>query len=154
MAGADSASSSGQLAVEWAGVNAQTFSAPAEARWCRRDTLLEVVAARSDTGVGLVFTFQDSLRVGQHPVASSAVGANWRPAGLAALRWVNDTAVRGFEANQGSLEITSVGPEGISGTVDVRLKHLDTSDTVRLRGRFDGVPVWPAADSMCGRIRA
>jgi len=146
--------SGGRLEVQWAGVSSRRFAGSAQAYLCRRDTLLEVLAARADTGVGLVFVLEDSLRPGQYPVTSSAVGATWRPAGLAAIRWVNDTAVQGLEANQGQLILTEVTSAGVSGTVDVRLKHLDTPDTVRMTGRFDAVAVQPAPDSVCGRIKS
>jgi hypothetical protein len=108
------------------------------------------VASRADTGVGLALAMQDSLRPGQHPVVSSAVPVDWRPMALAAIRWVNDTAVRGFEGNSGNVVITAVGPDGVFGTIDLRLKHLNTSDTIRMTGRFSSVQVVPG-DTLCGR---
>ena len=141
-----------QLAVEWKGVVARSFAAPAEATWCARDSLLEILAVRADTGVGLVLVVQDSLRPGQHPVVSAALKVTWRPVALASIRWVNDSGVRGFEGNAGSVTVTEAGPAGVAGTLDVRLKHLDTSDTVRMTGRFHAAAITPA-DSICGRPR-
>ncbi|MFN0177884.1 MAG: hypothetical protein ACKVZ0_03725 [Gemmatimonadales bacterium] len=148
--GPDAVGPSSQLTVEWKGAVNRTFTAPAEGRWCARDRLLEIVASQADTGVGLALAMLDSLRPGQHPVVSSAVPVDWRPMALAAVRWVNDTAVRGFEGNSGGVVVTTVGPDGVSGTIDLRLKHHNTPDTIRMTGRFSSVPVGPS-DTLCGR---
>ena len=124
---------------------------PAVASWCRTDSLLEVLAARHDTGVGFAVIAQDSVRVAQYPVVSAAVQASWRPLGNAALRVANDSALRGYDATSGLINVTSVADGAVSGTLDLRLKQADTPDTVRMGGKFTRLRIVPAP-AQCGRV--
>lgn len=141
----------GTLAVTWAGASKGRFVTLAAASWCRTDSLLEVLATRHDTGVGFAVIAQDSVRVAQYPVVSAAVQANWRPLGNAALRVATDSALRGYEATSGLINVTNVADGTISGTLDVRLKQADTPDTVRMGGRFTRLKITPA-QGPCGRV--
>ena len=58
----------GTLVVAWTGSFAGRFSAPAEARWCPGDTLVEITAVRHDTAVGLTIAPADTVRAGAYPV--------------------------------------------------------------------------------------
>src|SRR2546422_763402 len=71
----------GQLMAEWKDSAGRVvhWSAPAEARWCARDTLLEITALRNDSGVGLAVFARDSLRAEGYPVFQSGLFAPWRP---------------------------------------------------------------------------
>lgn len=138
------------VAVEWAGVVRGKLVAVAAGTWCQADSLLEISAIRGDSGFGIALIEPDSVRPGQHPVVAPSVPVPWRPMALAALRWVTDTAVKGFEANSGNVVITAVVNREVSGTINVRLKQTDTNDTVRLTGRFTKVP-WTSAVGSCGR---
>lgn len=142
------------MAVSWNGGAARgRFVAPASAAWCRTDSLLEVLAARHDTGMGLTIIAQDSIRVAQYPVVSPAVEATWRPLGRGALRVATDSTLRGYQATSGLISITAVTDSAITGTIDLRLKQFDGADTVRLGGKFTRIRIHPIP-TQCGRIKS
>lgn len=141
----------GTVAVTWAGSAKGRFAAPAAALWCRTDSLLEVLATRHDTGVGFTVIAQDSVRVAQYPVVSAAVQANWRPLGYAALRVATDSALRGYEATSGLINVTGLADGTVTGTLDLRLKRADGPDTVRIGGKFTRLRI-VSAQGPCGRV--
>lgn len=141
----------GTLSVTWAGVTAGSLSAPATASWCAPDSLLEVVAVRGDTGVGFSLLVEDTVRVAQYPVLSGAMAVDWRPLAMAALRWASDTALHGFEGNDGKVEVTGASEGTVAGTLDLMLRVNDGTDTLRMTGEFRNVPIRPATGA-CGRI--
>jgi hypothetical protein len=141
----------GQLTAEWqeAGTAAR-FSAPAEARWCVRDSSLEILAVRNDTGVGLALYARDSLRAEPYLVVPSAVYTQGRPLATGALRLVDRARLRGFESTGGRVEVSTGGSQRVSGRFTLRVKVATAADSLELSGRFDGLTVEPAA-AQCGR---
>jgi hypothetical protein len=115
------------------------------------DSLLEVLAVRGDSGFGFALAVPDSIRAISHPVIAPSMSVSWRPLAVAALRWVTDTAVRGFEATGGTIAVTEVTAAGVSGSLDLRLRRIDAADTVRLTGTFDRV-LPKLAEGSCGRL--
>ena len=138
------------MSVQWTGADTGRFSTTAEARWCARDTLLEVVAARNDTAVGLSLIAQDSLRAGGYPVSHSDVYAPWRPRADAAVRWLDSTNLRHFGGARGQVTITEGGARRVSGTLDIGLRASSGRDSIHLTGSFSGVAI-AAASTFCGR---
>jgi hypothetical protein len=138
------------MSVQWTGSDTGRFSAVAEARWCARDTLLEVVATQHDTAIGLSLIAQDSLRTGGYPVYHSDVYAPWRPQAGAAVRWLDSTDLRHFGGAQGQVTVTEGGSRLVSGTLDIGLRASPGRDSLHLTGSFSGVPITPAGAS-CGR---
>ncbi|MEZ4457068.1 MAG: hypothetical protein R2882_11050 [Gemmatimonadales bacterium] len=141
----------GRLSVEWAGSATGSFAAPAQASWCARDSLLEVLAIRGDTGIAMSVLVTDSIQPARHPVLSPAIKVDWRPLALVAVRWASDTALKGFEATSGNLSLLESPAGTVAGTVEVTMKRNEAADTLRLTGNFDGVPVTPAV-GQCGRV--
>ncbi len=142
----------GSLAVQWTGFARGSFAAPARATWCPADSLLEVLAVRGDSGFGFALAVADSVRPSPHPVVAPSVVVSWRPLAIAALRWASDTAVGGYEANSGNIEVTEKVAAGVSGTIDLRLKLPESIDTIRLQGTFRRVAIEPASGA-CGRMQ-
>src|ERR1041385_4838433 len=140
----------GSLSVAWTGTLPGRFSAPAEARWCPGDTLVEISAVRHDTAVGLTIAPVDSVRAGAYPVYAAAGFVPVRPQGGAALRWLAEVVVMPFEAERGMVTVTEGGTRRISGTIDVHLKRPGSADSVRLTGGFIRVALKPAT-APCGR---
>jgi hypothetical protein len=138
------------MAVRWTGADTGRFSAPAEARWCARDTLVEVVAARNDTAFGLSLIAQDSLRAGSYPVFHTDVYAPWRPQAGAAIRWLDSTDLRHFGGASGQVTVTEGGARLVSGTLDIGLQASTGRDSIHLTGSFSAVPIAPA-NPLCGR---
>lgn len=126
------------------------FSAPADARWCVRDTSLEILAVRNDTAVGLALYARDSLRAEAYPVVLAAMFVPSRPQASAALRLALAAELKGFESSGGQVVVTAGGSRRVSGTFEARLRHSVGTDSLHLTGRFDRLAVQPAAPS-CGR---
>lgn len=141
----------GRLELRWNDSTAEArFSAPAEARWCIRDTLLEILAVSHDTAVGIALFVKDSLRVEALPVFRAELFAPWRPQATAAVRVAVPTAVRGYQSMWGRVEVTQRSNNRVSGTVDLHVKLSSGPDSLHLTGRFAGLEVLPAA-AWCGR---
>jgi hypothetical protein len=141
---------SGSLSVEWTGSSRGRFSAPATARWCAMDSLLEVLAVRNDTAFGVALMAQDSVRAGAYPVHEIRPFTPGRPQASAALRWLTDVALKGYEAFGGAVTVTEGGGRLVSGTIEVRLRVPAGADTLHLTGSFQRIPIGPATGS-CGR---
>jgi hypothetical protein len=142
----------GLLTVRWTGTHEGSFTAPASGRWCQSDSLIEIIAARADTGVGLVLLGQDSVREGQYPVFPSRVFIPTRPQANASVRWLGRDQVLGFVGKGGQLSLTETG-ERLTGRVEASLKlYQETAtDTIRMIGEFTRIPVRTAAPP-CGRL--
>jgi hypothetical protein len=142
----------GLLTVRWSGSHEGSFTAPAAGRWCQTDSLIEILAARADTGIGLVLLVQDSVRAGQYPVFPTRVFIPSRPQAHAVARWLGQNRVLGFEGSGGQLTLTEAG-ERLTGRVEATLKLVQASapDTVRMVGEFTRIPV-STATPPCGRL--
>ena len=126
------------------------FSAPAEARWCVRDTLLEILAVSHDSAVGIALFVRDSLRVEALPVFRAELFAPWRPQATAAVRLVSPNGIQGYQSVWGQVEVTQRSSNRVSGTLDLHVKLSNGPDSLHLTGRFAGLEVLPAT-SWCGR---
>jgi len=140
----------GDLSVQWTGSHTGRFSAPAEAHWCIRDSLLDVVATRNDTAIGLSLIAVDSLRTGGYPVFHTEVYTPWRPQAGVAMRWLDSTELRHFGGARGQVTVSEGGSRRVSGTLEVGLGAASGRDTLHLTGSFRGVPIAPARPA-CGR---
>ena len=123
---------------------------PAEARWCARDTMLELIAARNDTAFGLALYARDSLRAEGYPVFQSGVFAPWRPQAGAALRFVGGATLFGYESTWGRVVVSAADSGAISGTLDLHVKNFSGPDSLHVTGKFDRVAILPAPPT-CGR---
>jgi hypothetical protein len=142
----------GLLTVRWTGSYEGSFTAPATGRWCQTDSLVEILAARADTGIGLVLLAQDSVRTGLYPVFPTRVFIPSRPQAQAVARWLGKSQILGFEGKGGQLTLTEAG-ERLTGRVEATLKLFQASatDTVRMVGEFTRIPV-SMATPPCGRV--
>jgi hypothetical protein len=140
----------GTISVDWTGKLRGSFTASAVARWCAADTLLEVIAVRNDTAVGLSLIARDSVRAEAYVMNETSDYAPVRPYAGLALRFLNNTNLYGFESLGGQVTLTQGGTV-ISGTIEgVRLRPVSSTDTLRLKGSFDRIPIVPA-EGLCGR---
>lgn len=149
---ADSAerASEGVISVRWTGNSTGAFSAPVVARWCAADTLLEVIAVRNDTAVGLSLIVLDSVRPGVYQVSPTRDFTPVRPQAGAALRWLDAFDLRGYDAKGGQITVSASGPKGVSGTFDIQLQPITGTDSLRLTGSFERLPIRPTPPP-CGR---
>ena len=142
--------STGELAATWRDSLSASFRTSATARWCRRDSLLELFAVRNDTAVGVAIMPRDSLSGGEYPVLPAIPFNPLRPQATAAARWLDQVELKGFEGTSGKVILTDGPPGTVSGSLDLLLRRTGGPDTLRITGRFAGVPVEPAI-AECGR---
>jgi hypothetical protein len=145
----ESGSGGGEVSLRWTGSASGSLSAPATARWCPADSLLEVIAVRGDTSVGLALLGRDSIRAEPYPVVETRDFTPGRPQARVALRLLKEFELEGYEGSGGAVTVTGNGAT-VSGTVDVRLRPVVGADTLRITGSFDGVTVTTAV-GVCGR---
>jgi hypothetical protein len=139
----------GQLTVRWTqGAAPLSFTAPAEARWCARDSSLEILAVRGDSGFALALYARDTLRAESYPVGPSTNYSPTRPQAAAALRLVNPAQLVGYESIRGSVTLSE--PDPVSGSFAVLLQLTAGRDSLAVSGSFRALTLLPAAPS-CGR---
>lgn len=146
----------GTLELAWRdSTGAVRLAFPARGRWCAADSLLEIMAARHDSAVGLVLLAGDSslagLGTGVYSVMPGKVFIPWRPRALAALRLAGADAVTQYESSRGQVTVTRAGPGGLSGQVDLFLLASVGTDSLHVTGSFSGIRGEPAAGP-CGRL--
>ena len=151
-AGPDSPARSraGTISVEWTGRERGSFSATATARWCAADTLLEVIAVRGDTAVGLTLIARDSLRAERYTVNETQLFTPGRPQANVALRMLGSVNLLGFDAMGGHVHVTQGGGQVVSGTLEVRLRPVASNDTLQMKGSFERLPI-TLVEGLCGR---
>jgi hypothetical protein len=141
----------GELEAHWSdSTGAASLVAPAQASWCARDTMLEVLAVRNDSAIGLAVFAKDSLRVQRYPVFQAALFAPWRPQATAGVRLLTVSELRGFESSWGQVTLSEAGSARVSGSFDLHLKRPSFGDSLHLTGRFERLPIRSASAS-CGR---
>src|SRR3990172_6747346 len=114
---------------------------------CGGDSLLEIMAARNDTAVGLLLLATDSggsgLGVGSYAVMPAKVFIPWRPRSVAALRLVEVAAVRQYESGSGQVTVTDADSTNISGTLELRLVAVGEVDSLHVTGGFHRLRIVP-----------
>ena len=142
--------SPGELVATWRDSLSAAFRTSATARWCGRDSLLELFAVRNDTAVGVALLPRDTLTGGEYPVFPAVPFNALRPQATAAARWLDQVELKGFEGASGKVILTDGPPGTVSGTLDLLFRRTGGPDTLRMTGRFAGVPV-ERAIAECGR---
>lgn len=140
----------GEVTVQWSGGTSGSMTASATARWCASDTLLEVLAVRGDTAVGMALIALDSARAMDYPVTQTREFTPARPQARVALRLLKQFELEGYDAVSGRVTLTQGGARMVSGTLEVGLVPVVGTDTLRLTGTFERIPVTTAVGT-CGR---
>jgi len=138
----------GRIEVAWIDSAGPTrFAVRADAAWCAADSLFEIIATRHDTAFGLILLAADSAR-GLGPASYAVMPAKtfipWRPRSIAGLRLVEAVVIKSFESGSGEVRITEGGPDGLSGTLDVRLVSSNGPDSLHVTGSFADLAIVPA----------
>lgn len=150
-AGGERRTDGGELEASWTdSAGTAHWLAPAEANWCARDSMLEILAARNDSAVGIALYARDSLRAEGYPVFLAGMYAPWRPQATAALRLLTPNEIRGFGSSWGQVILSEAAGGYVSGSFDLHLKRPTAPDSVQVTGRFTRVLIRPASPS-CGR---
>lgn len=140
-----STTSDGMVVMKWQGALVGEAILPAQLAWCPITRLATLEAISNDTGVLFSLRERDSLTVGSYPiVAATGDGAGEelpRPAAVAAMRWVLDSAtITGFRGTSGVVEIAALGASA-SGSFDLLMVRAGAADSIHVRGQFRGVPL-------------
>ena len=117
------------------------FSLPAQALWCQDQGWLEVVGARSDTGIGLALFPSDTTIAGRYPIVLALERADSiRPLAAVAVRWFSKDELLSFEGVEGEVVIEHTG-EGVAGRFHARLRAPVGIDSLLLEGEFRETPL-------------
>ncbi|HET6578497.1 MAG TPA: hypothetical protein VFG66_09245 [Gemmatimonadales bacterium] len=141
-----------RLETRWTGGDTAGFAAPAVGEWCDTLDLLEIRAAAGDTGIALAIYPGDSVQPGDYPIRPPDVADTASPSAAMALRWVAQTAVRGFRSDSGTLTLHRAADGALSGSFTIHAHAV--SDAVRLMvtGSFEDVHPRPVTRGCTPRV--
>lgn len=146
----------GTLDVEWVGTDTGKLSAPAVAEWCDGLKLLELRAFHGDTGIALALypsmagAGTDSVTLGNYPVVSPERADSRRPSAAVALRWFEETSIRGFRGDSGKVVLEATGPGTSAGRFSAHLRSASEGSRIAVTGLFKGLTVTPAPGNCVG----
>jgi len=134
----------GEIRVAWQRPDRQgEFVLSADATLCRETGVVELLAASGDTGVGIAIFPADSATVlpGAYPIFHGGnVLQEPRPGANLALRWFDRLALEAYQALNGEVLIDA-GNTVLSGSFDAESEGIERNDSIRVSGRFRGVPL-------------
>jgi len=142
-----------RLEVRWTGADTSAFSAPATAERCDTLELLQIRAIAGDTGIGLAVYRRGGVETGSYQIRKPEVAETMPPSAAVGLRWFSRTAVQGFQADSGELELTQASGGDLSGRFTARAHAITGNARLKLTGSFDGVRVRPATRGCVPRAR-
>lgn len=117
------------------------FSLPVHSVWCQEQGWLEVVGARSDTGVALAIFPSDTIITGRYPIVLPLERTDSiRPVAVVAVRWFSQDELLSFEGVEGEVVVEHT-VEGLTGRFHARLRAPKGIDSLRLEGEFRRTPV-------------
>lgn len=141
----------GELVAIWEGREPGRMRVAAEALYCARDSVIELLAFDNDRAVALAFYLDgEAITTGEVPVMPPAGDSLRRPSVAGAFRAMQRDILGGYQAREGQVEIVHVGTDLLTGRYSLLLTERSTMDPLPLRGAFREVPVRPAAEP-CGR---
>jgi hypothetical protein len=155
-------SRTGSLEVEWIGADTGKLSAPAVAEWCEGLKLLELKAIHGDTGIALALyppgsgtgadsvMPADSVVPGDYPVVPPERADSSRPSAAVALRWFEETSIRGFRGDSGTVVLEATAPGASAGRFSAHLRGTTEGSRLTVTGRFKGLSVTPAPKGCVG----
>lgn len=140
--GAGAAPAGGMLTATWEGRDRGSGRLEASALYCPRDSTLQILAHQGDRGIGVALHLAAAgPAVGSFAIVHPESESIPRPAATGAYRFLTVEALHPYVSRDGQVELTEVGPGGVSGTVAMTLVAQSGPDTVAIRGSFDRVAV-------------
>lgn len=134
---------SGHLDARWTGTEPGRVSGPATAEWCALRKLLEIRALQGDTGIALALYPADSVVAGEYRVLDPPKAESLPPAAGVALRWLTQTAIRGFQGESGTVVLERSGSGTLSGRVSAGARSVTDTQRVAINGTFRDLTVTP-----------
>jgi hypothetical protein len=134
-----------RLETRWTGSDTAGFAAPAVGEWCDTLDLLEIRAAAGDTGIALAIYPRDSVQPGDYPIRPPDVADTSSPSAAMALRWVAQTAVRGFRSDSATLTLRRAADGALTGSFTAHARAASDATRLIVTGSFEDVHARPAA---------
>lgn len=132
-----------RLEVHWTGADTATLAAPAIAEWCDSLGLLEIRAAAGDTGIELVLYRSGGIGPGKYPIHRPEAAAGAAPSAAVGLRWFSQTAVRGYQSNDGEVSVRQAPDGALAGGFTARATAVGGGRSLKLTGSFEGIRPHP-----------
>jgi hypothetical protein len=135
----------GQIDVRWTGSERGRLSGGATAEWCSILRLLDIRAIRGDTGIALAIYPADSIIPGEYRLTDPAKTDSLRPAASIALRWLSQTAIKGFQGESGSVVLERSRSGELSGRITGVARSVTDTQRLAIEGSLRGLTVHPQA---------
>jgi hypothetical protein len=134
--------STGVLSASWTGREAGSAQMEASAILCPRDSTLQILAHVGDRGIGVaLYLTGGAPATGTFPLVNPETEFMGRPGATGAFRFLTVEALHAHVSRDGEVELTDVGPTGVSGRVTMNTMSRDGPDSARVVGTFSRVPV-------------
>lgn len=132
----------GTFSATWDGRDRGSGRLVASALYCPRDSTLEILAHSGDRGVGVALHLDSAAPgVGTFSLVHPETEFVPRPGATGAYRFLTIEALHPYVSRNGQVELTEVGPDWVSGTIEMTLTAQSGPDTVVVRGTFARVPM-------------
>lgn len=134
-----------QLEARWTVVrgDSATVRGPATAEWCDSLRLVQIQTLRGDTGVAIVLYPVKEFGAGTFRLVPPDHADSAPPAAALAIRWFDETSIRGFQGDSGEVVVRQDGPGTFAGTFASRGRSVTEGSRLMLKGTFSGVTVRP-----------
>jgi hypothetical protein len=138
----------GRIEISWTGADTGKLTAPALARWCANDSLVEITGAVGDSGVAVAMLPPDTaVAPGSFPVGMP-LRVHTRPAARVALRWMGETLTEGYYSLHGTVTLDSA--VNLSGSLRATLRNVNDSREISLNGTFTRIRLQTGSAESCG----
>jgi hypothetical protein len=115
---------------------------------CDQQGVLEIYAGPQGLGTALMLRMQSEDRLGEYPVVPAAAQFPSAPVALIAVQIFDEPDGLGFQAYDGTLELTELGDEA-SGRFTSTLREINLDILTHYVGVFENLPVRPLAAEYC-----
>ena len=105
--------------------------------------MLEIRAIQGDTGLAVAVYAVDTIVSDSYPVLEPSRADSSHPSASLALRLFGQTAIKGYQADSGTVILERSGSGPISGRLEARARSVVNGEQIRLSGKFQGVAVTP-----------
>ena len=123
----------------------------AVAEWCDSLRVLEIRGVRGDTGLALAIFPVDSVSADSFPVVPALRADSARPASAVAIRWFAETAIRGFQGENGAVVLETTDSQRVWGRFEARVRSVNDAGRLLLKGSFFDVPIVAGARGCTSR---
>lgn len=148
--GSDGATGGPRLSVAWIGSDTGSMAGPVRVEWCDSLRLLEIRGVHGDTGVALAVYPVAEVKVDSYPIVAPGGADSLRPAAAAGVRWFAETAVRGFQGEEGAV-ILERADGRVAGRFHGSLRSVTDGRTLTFSGSWRDAPVRSATRGCMAR---